>query len=102
MALERLGCHQHGGAHVENVGVLALLLGLEQVGEAGLGAEERAPGVDLVEEVVVLYGGVGHVGQPDGARVVYQDVNTFIFAYLFTHCVFLYYIRLSVIWLGIL
>ena len=91
MALERPRCHQHGGAHVEDVGVLALLLGLEQVGEAGLGAEERAPGVDLVEEVVVLYGGVGHVGQPDGAGVVDQDVNTFIFAlHIYLVIVFFY------------
>ena len=67
------------------------------MGEAGLGAEEGAPGVDLVEEVVVLYWGVGHISQPDGAGIVDQDVNTFMFA-LLINFVLIYTCKIKCSW----
>jgi hypothetical protein len=49
--------------------------GLLQVGEAGLGTEEGAPGVHLVHQVVALEVGVQGAGEGDGAGIVHQDVQ---------------------------
>jgi hypothetical protein len=56
---------------VEDVRVLRLL----EMRDAGLGAEERAPGVDPVHQVPLLHRGLERARQMNGARVVHQDVD---------------------------